>query len=441
MISLLARTGDVVQGPSIMAWRIESHVVRGEVDNRTRGRVVGRLWFLGRADPVELELQGNANRDLAGRSLLFINRDPRPGLAPAIDSRQVGVVGDFTASRKVKVPDIPIEDIGRYYEEKKPFLWHWGNSVYFEWYSAANGRVVIESADYELTISCDGGWEMSAAEEERQQQEKAELIKQFFDQLGPLSGPKPFRITSSDAEILEEPWGESEEDETFAGAEDPPLSEEEADEMISDSDRLTDRLMERLDQAGESADLEAILKEELERRRSEAEARPLTPEEEEERATWMAELNRAAEEISKDPEFIADLDRRHPLSERGRMLSLRVMAESDRGGWVPDTIAQADDHPVVDLVRSLTKAGGKLAGALDGRDWPPLIDECGLCIAWLKRARGYLTDAAVAGDFCRERKLIPLAQLETILNEIVALQVDVDAVIEELRERLARGFD
>lgn len=423
-----------------MAWRIDTHVVRGEVDNRTRGRVIGRFWFLGRAEPVELELRGDANRDLAGRHLVFVNPSPRPGLSAYLAPRQAGVVGEFTASRKVKVPDVPIEEIGSYYKQRRPFPWHWGNSVYFEWYSLANGHVVIESADYELTITPEAAWEMSEGEEKVHQQVRSHAIKRFFNQLGFLSdSTKSYRITSSETENSEELFSDPEADVDF-GAE-SPLTEEEADEMISDSDRLTDRLMERLDQAGENADLEAILEEELERRRTEAEAPPLSPEEEADRAAWVDELNRAAEEISKDPEFIADLDRRHPLSERGRLLSLRVMTEADRGGWVPDTAHAADEHPVVDLVRSVTKAGGKLAGALDGRDWPPLVDECGLCIAWLKRARGFLVDAAVAGDFCRGRRLIPTEQLEGILDEILALQTEIDALIEELRERLARGFD
>eukprot|EP01031_Cornospumella_fuschlensis_P019204 gene19204-23528_t len=34
-----------------MAWRIDQSVIRGEIDNRTRDRVTGRIWFEGRADP------------------------------------------------------------------------------------------------------------------------------------------------------------------------------------------------------------------------------------------------------------------------------------------------------------------------------------------------------------------------------------------------------
>jgi hypothetical protein len=49
-----------------MAWRIDEQVVRGEIDNRERGRVTGKIWFAGRAEPVELQLTGNCWRDLAG---------------------------------------------------------------------------------------------------------------------------------------------------------------------------------------------------------------------------------------------------------------------------------------------------------------------------------------------------------------------------------------
>ena len=50
-----------------MAWRIEDHIVRGEIDNRVRDRITGRIWFVGRDEPIELDLTGNAWRDVAGR--------------------------------------------------------------------------------------------------------------------------------------------------------------------------------------------------------------------------------------------------------------------------------------------------------------------------------------------------------------------------------------
>ena len=42
-----------------MAWRIENNVVRGGIDNRTPGRVEGKVWLAGRDDPLILRLAGN----------------------------------------------------------------------------------------------------------------------------------------------------------------------------------------------------------------------------------------------------------------------------------------------------------------------------------------------------------------------------------------------
>jgi hypothetical protein len=112
-----------------MAWRIDENVTRGEIDNRIPGRVTGRIWFVGRDDPIVLTLTGNAWRDLAGRRLEFVNPTPIPGLAPSFAAHQQGTAGDITASRKVRVPEIPMNQIGEYYLAKKPFPWHWGNSL------------------------------------------------------------------------------------------------------------------------------------------------------------------------------------------------------------------------------------------------------------------------------------------------------------------------
>jgi hypothetical protein len=166
-----------------MAWRIDEFLVRGEIDNRARGRVTGRLWFAGRVEAVELDLAGNAWRDVAGRRLIFTNPQPKPGIPEGLRGEQAGVVGDITASRKVRVPEIPLDQIGEYYAARKPFPWHWGNSLYLEWFSAANGRVVIESASYELTVVGEAVWEMNEDAERIQRQANGEAMVQFMERL------------------------------------------------------------------------------------------------------------------------------------------------------------------------------------------------------------------------------------------------------------------
>lgn len=61
-----------------MAWRLEDAVVRGEIDNSIEGRTTGRVWLLGRDEPLVLDLDGDCWRDLAGTRLTFENPQPRP---------------------------------------------------------------------------------------------------------------------------------------------------------------------------------------------------------------------------------------------------------------------------------------------------------------------------------------------------------------------------
>src|SRR5437773_6323728 len=95
-----------------MAFRIHDSVVRGEIDNRMKGTVRGKIWVEGRAEPVVLELKGNAWPDLAGCLLTFTNpleRIPHHHL-DSLHPIQRGAIGDLTASRKVRVFDIPVEE-------------------------------------------------------------------------------------------------------------------------------------------------------------------------------------------------------------------------------------------------------------------------------------------------------------------------------------------
>lgn len=409
-----------------MAWRIEEFLVRGEIDNRVRGRVTGRLWFAGCAAPVEFDLAGNAWRDLAGRRLEFTNPEPKPGLPAGFAPRQTGVIGDCTASRKVKVPEIPLDQIGEYYAARKPWPWHWGNSLYFEWFGATNGRVVIESAAYRLTISPEAAWNMSPEEEEMQRRANAEALTAFMDRLGEAAG------RSQGTEGADDPEAEDED-------EDRPQTEEEAEKMQADSDRLADRIQARMDREGPDADFEQILEEELERRRRERGEPEPTPEEEAEQAARIDELNRAMEEAADEPGLENLMDRRHPLAERAFEFSVRLHQEVDRRGWLP--AGASPEHPVAELVAMTMAGSAKLAGALNGRDGLPLVRECAGCIVRLKRGRGYFDDALLAADACAAEEPIDKAWLESVRRELAEIAAATDGVIAELRDRLKRGWD
>lgn len=407
-----------------MAWRIDEAVIRGEIDNRTRGLVTGRIWFAGRDEPVVLELKGNCHRDLAGRCLEFTNPAPKAADLAGFATLQQGAVGDITASRKVRVPDIPMDQIGEYYAARKPFPWHWGNALYLEWGSNLNGRIVIETAEFALRIVGEPAWEMTAVEDEVQRIVNACALDDDPDDLGSALGRESPPQHPADAR------GDK------GGA---PLSEDEAEQLQARSDLLADRIQARLAREGENADYEKILDEEMERLRRELGEPEPTPEQLARNDEYIEELNRATEEALEDPEALLAERRQHPLAERAFEFSLGLAQEAEEQAWVPE--GAGEEHPAAELVGATMKAAAKLAGALNGAEWPPSLDSCASIIVRLKRARVYLDDALRAMESCQDEKLIGPRSLGPILVEVIDLAHDADEIIEELRERLGERSD
>jgi hypothetical protein len=408
-----------------MAWRIDEQVIRGEIDNRMRGRVKGRIWFVGLEEPVELKLEGNCWRDLAGRRLEFTNPEPKAGDLEGMAMLQDGVVGDITASRKVKVLEFPLDQLHLYYKTGREMPWHWGNSLYLEWFSARNGRVMIESSSFDLKVGGESAWEMSEEEEIEQRKANGAAMTGFMDRLVEAAG-----AGEGGAHVdTPEEWNEK------------PQTEAEAEAMQARSDLLADRVQARLDREGEGADYSQILDEEIERlRRERGEPEP-TEEDLARREERNEEMNRIAEEVlsNPDPEIEEMMERRHPLAERTMEFTLRLMRQSEEEKWVPE--GASNEHPLAELVDGVMCAGPKLGGALDGEEWPPMLDLCAGVIVRLKRARGYLEDSLRAAESCREENLLPREKLEPIEREVAEIARETDALIAELRAMLEAGTD
>ena len=167
-----------------MAFRIHDSVVRGEIDNRVKGIVRGKIWVEGRTAPVVLELKGNAWPDLAGCLLTFTNPLPRVAHQhlDSLNSIQQGMIGDLTASRKVRVMEIPMPEAYLMKKRGEHVPEHMANGLYLEWFSTQNGRVVIESADYELKISAPE-WRLTPAEEQQRAKDAANGMNWFMQTL------------------------------------------------------------------------------------------------------------------------------------------------------------------------------------------------------------------------------------------------------------------
>lgn len=406
---------------SRMAWRIDEQVVRGQIDNRTPGRVVGKLWFAGRADAVELELRGNPWRDLAGHVLKFTNPDAKPGDGPELAAYQEGAVGDMTASRKVKVPDCTMDELMEFYTAKQPFPWHWGNSLYLEWFSVANGRVVIEAANYQLELDTEPAWTMGDGDEAAQQAANAEAMSHFMERAGMAMAA-----------------AENDEDD------DSPQSLEEAQADAEDAKMqlLLDRVTARLERGElDIVDFDQVYAEERARLMKErGEKDPeLTPEEAEERRLWIEEMNEIAnlalvdleaEKWKGENQFE---DERHPLVEECCDFAIELYHDVQNAGWVAED-AQ-DEHPLREIVNSVSSASAKLAGALV-EEWPPDRLIAGNVIVRLKKARGYLRDALGALDSAEEEALATPKWRHQTRLKVIDVLAQTETFLREAREVL-----
>lgn len=406
-----------------MAWRLHDQVVRGEIDNRTRGRVAGRLWLTGRPEPLELELAGDAWRDLAGSRLLFRNPAPRPGPVEGLAARQDGVAGDMTASRKVRVPEVEVAEMMRLAAAGLDYPWHWGNSLYLEWFSTANGRIVIESSGYELTLDGAPAWVMSPAEEEERQKANQRTLADFLRRwAGPAADGEAIPVVEDD---------------------DEPQSATEAEAEAEDARQslLLDRIARRIDQEGRDGDnFERILEEEqarLRRERGEPEPEPPTPEEEEEQRAWVEEMNAIAAEAAAEFERTGGPEHfDHPLVVRCRDLALEISRGTDR--HEADGTPLHREHPLCEIRDGVMIASGKLAGALnrfadEDDDWPPDPLFAGHTLVRLKKARRHLRDALLGLDAADGQDLLTLNWRTVTRAEVLLLLAAVEDLVTEVR--------
>lgn len=348
-----------------MAFRIDDAVVRGEIDNTVEGRTTGRIWLLGREEPLALDLDGDCWRDLAGARLTFENPDPSPdpeaaSLAPV----QNGVVGDITASRKARVATVDEDEIQTLHASGREIPFEWKNLLYLEWFSEANGRVLIETSDYRLTVT-EHQWQMDADSEQAQQLANLHAMRDFMASL--IRRRKP-----SEAD----PVSESDE-----------LDEFQWEERLKESDRLADAYQEVLEKYMDDGDAErkeafvmgwdGLLDALAERDETEI-ADPFDDDElQSTTSTWQSS--------GFDDE--EDEEQRHPLQALSYEVALRAVDLVPRDGG-PDTASHC-------LVSNLLQVSAKLAGALTGHGsgYEP---EAGFVLAVLKRCLNWLNEAMSA---------------------------------------------
>ncbi len=390
-----------------MAWRIEEAVDHGEIDNTVEGLTTGRIWLMGRDEPLILSLDGDCWRDLAGTRLEFENPWPRAGPdSEELDIDQAGIIGDMTASKKNKVPTVSEEEFHNLYQNNLEIPHEWRNTLYLEWFSEINGRVVIETSDYKLTIF-PHEWQMDEDAEDAQKLANLNAMRDFMAHIIQREDPDD-TVADVSCELDEFAWeARLKESDRLTDAYQEVLEKymedidsEQKEAFVMGWDGLLDALAER-DEAGEDDDDD----EDMER------------------------ISLGSDE-DDDDDFI-DLDsssfgeEEHPLQIKAQELAMRAMdiIEKDAG---PET-------PSYDLISNLLQVSGKLAGVLRGRDDDD-VPEAGFILAVLKRCLSWLNEAVGA---CQ--KLIELEQdsdQRAALEHICRSALEIRGDIVELRREL-----
>lgn len=373
-----------------MAFRIHESVVSGEIDNRVRGRVTGAIWLHGRKKPVLLDLKGNAHRDLAGCLLQFSAKIPTARLSGALAGRQTGPVGDLTASRKVKVPSCGSEEFHELVREGKEFPWRWANSLYLEWFSDKDGRVVLEGADYEFVVSAPA-WVMTEEEEKRQIAVNEEAMRSWFEELsGAAQNSSP--PMSSDA----------------------PLNEFQWEKLLRESDQRADAWMEVFEKYHDHPEAEKKISETLGFEQEEDEEGEGLPEVE---VSWEAVDARTERE-----------EQEHPLCARASDLALRLHRESE----IRDELHPSGLHVLVGSVMTLA---AKLAGALgsihDGSE-----PDHGFVIACLKRALEPLHQSLQSCQDLRKQNSGVAVWLDPVQEELFGMRTEILELMKAYRQKL-----
>ena len=377
-----------------MAWRIEENVSRGEIDNRTAGRVYGKVWLADRNDPLVLELTGNCHKDLAGCRITFTNPAPKADSRITLAANQRGAVGDMTAARKVRV----IEDFDYLAIKRgKKFSEHLANCLYLEWFSEANGRVVIESTAYEISVS-EPVWRLAPDEESRQQEANADAMRSFMERAAGALDPR--------------------EEAAYDGT---PKDEFEWELFLRASDRRTTKLGELMEKYHDHPDRDRVIAREMgwtaieEMLDTEAE---FSVEEEPDNTDDVDFEESEPVEMDEDPI-------RHPLVARliNRSATLMKLA-GDR--W---------DNDLEEMVGGFIAVGPKIAGALGivrpGRNLDNEFD--GLVVAKLKRAIGELSRAINAASRLKERKAELPFSIDEWVTEMLGTRQEILTLMNEFR--------
>ena len=422
-----------------MAFRIADHVTQGEIDCRIKGQITGTLTMADSAQPIILKLTGNAHPDMAGCLLTFINKEktfaiPRDS---GFSTLQEGAAGDMTASRKVRVFDVPTLEAYDMKKRGEPVPEHMANSIYLEWFSQRNGRVVIESVDFEVTLS-PPEWRLTPEENLERAQDAANALTGFLDRLTDAIDKAKAKVPWD-----KEDWGEFDHE-----------------KMLRESDARTDKYGELLDKYLDHPDRERIIAREMgwdhivemldaeEAGTSDAEGSQgeEAPESDAKDAGagdkgWEFPDNLDDyEEPEPDPategkDWIRteDGDIRHPLQHRAFESAMAFWHRVEELG-----LKDSKDEDLWVMVQEFQILSSKLAGALTGLAQERGFIDAAHNIARMKRGLMHLHESQAALVKVEAKKLLPTEDLLHVRSELFEIREEMLRLMQEFRDSLGR---
>ena len=396
-----------------MAWRLRASVVRGEIDNRVKGEITGKVWLAGRDEPVVLKLDGNGYRDVAGCLFSFENPVPQVGDEHTdLFPEQVGAIGDYTASRKVRAFDIPLDEALEMIRRGEKPPEHMANCLYLEWFSGRNGRVVIESHDYKTKI-IDTAWVLDEEEEGEQLKKNAESMVGFMQRLGEA-------IEEADAPPCDPD-------------DDKPMDEFQWERFMKKSDKRTDKYGKLLEKYMDHPDRDQIVAREMGWNKI-----PDLFENIPENEPFDFDSDDSDEPIpnpaTKGVDWVLDSDGDpvHPLQLRATDTVMELWNECRNAGLLEE---ETENHDLSEMLFNGHSVGAKLAGALNGMAYDRHHDG-GFVIACLKRALPYFDDMVQALEKVRKNEILDAARLQRFSDDMFAIRAEIVQLMERFRAEM-----
>jgi hypothetical protein len=371
-----------------------------------RGRVTGRIWLAGIAEPLRIDLRGDCDPDLAGCLLTLENPPAVPLTTRPPAAQQRGTAGTITAARKVRVFDVSTQEAVLRLKRGETPPEHMANAVYIAWFSKLSGEIVISSADYRLQIS-EPVWRFT----------KEEIVER--ERSARDEGEGSF-MTEIRADGREGDWDEF-----------------RYEQMLRESDMLGDKFGRLLDKYADHPDQERIVAHEMGWTHLDAE----------EKDDGVSDLENEVDDLQldfdpgdfaeelPDPtregiDWVRDADGEitHPIAKRATNAFYALMKELKVGdGNLANT-----DGALGEFYGQFMVLHVKLASALGFIARERTCDGA-MIVAWLKRALEIHNDVLKAATALEGHGRFGADRLAHYRHELLEIRQDVLAVVETLR--------